>query len=206
MRERNGKAHEANGHTATASPNGKALLPAATVADGSNGAAPAPTEGRGPGGKFAAGNRHGRGNPHARRMASLRQAFLSAATEERLRELGERLLAAALAGDWVAAKLYLSFVIGKPVAVVDPDRLDVDEWQLLNANPNRAEVLLSILDLIRADGAVQVLAEMMNFEDFKAFHKRLFDHEFGDDEDVTGRRGREVSDAREDRRARARKR
>jgi hypothetical protein len=79
-------------------------------------------------GRFTAGNRYGKGNPHARRMAALRQAFLSAATEERMRELGEKLFAAALAGDWQAAKLFLLFVIGRPSDAVNPDTLDRDEW------------------------------------------------------------------------------
>src|SRR5262249_20979714 len=74
-------------------------------------------------------NRLGKGNPHARRMAALRQAFLSAATEERMKEMGEKLLAAALAGDWQAAKLVLLYALGRPVDVVDPDRLDLEEWR-----------------------------------------------------------------------------
>src|SRR5262249_43999936 len=82
-----------------------------------------------------AGNRLGRGNPHARRMAALRQAFLSAATEDRLRELGEKLLTAALAGDWQAAKLYLLYVVGRPAPAVDPDGLDKAEWQLRQEGP-----------------------------------------------------------------------
>src|SRR5262249_28191143 len=79
--------HSMNGHVPAPSTNGTPRLP--TVSDGSNGAAPT-TGGRGAGGKFAPGNKHGRGNPHARRMAALRQAFLSAATPERLKELGEK--------------------------------------------------------------------------------------------------------------------
>jgi hypothetical protein len=80
-------------------------------------------------GRFTSGNRFGKGNPHARRMAAMRQAFLSAATEERMRELGEKLFAAALAGDWQAAKLLLPFVIGRPADAVNPDGLDRDEWR-----------------------------------------------------------------------------
>jgi len=139
-----------NGH----SRNGAPALP---VADGSNGQ-PA-TEGRGAGGRFAPGNKHGRGNPHARRMAELRAAFLSVATPEGLRQLGETMLKAALGGDWVAAKLLLSYVIGKPEAGISPDRLDLDEWHLLNASPTRAEVALALLDLVPADVTVATLAE-----------------------------------------------
>src|SRR5262249_60160154 len=80
-------------------------------------------------GRFTAGNKFARGNPHARRMAALRQAFLSAATEERMRELGEKLFAAALAGDWQAAKLLLAYLAGRPAAAPDPDRLGLGEWR-----------------------------------------------------------------------------
>src|SRR5262249_36175832 len=78
-------------------------------------------------GRFTAGNRFGKGNPHARRMATLRQAFLSAATEERMKELGEKLYAAAIGGDWQAAKLFLLFVVGRPADAVNPHTLDRDE-------------------------------------------------------------------------------
>jgi hypothetical protein len=103
------------------------LEPSATAAAG------APPEPRAEGrdtssGRFTAGNRFGKGNPHARRMAALREAFLSAATEERMRELGEKLYAAAIGGDWQAAKLFLLFVVGRPADAVDPDTLDRDEW------------------------------------------------------------------------------
>jgi hypothetical protein len=137
----NGTAHERNGHApasrlanvAPVNPQARGgdseaapLEPSATAA----GEAPKPaTEGRDAGGKFAIGNRFGKGNPHARRMADLRQAFLSAATEERMRELGEKLFTAALAGDWQAAKLLLPFVIGRPTDAVNPDALDIDEWK-----------------------------------------------------------------------------
>jgi hypothetical protein len=102
------------------------LEPSATAAP----ASPPKAEGRdAPSGRFTVGNRFGKGNPHARRMAGLRQAFLSTATEERMRELGEKLFAAARGGDWQAAKLFLLFVVGRPAAAVNPDTLDRDEWQ-----------------------------------------------------------------------------
>jgi hypothetical protein len=104
------------------------LEPSATAAAG---APPGPkAEGRDTSsGRFTAGNRFGKGNPHARRMAALREAFLSAATEERMRELGETLYAAAVGGDWQAAKLFLLFVVGRPADAVDPDALDREEWK-----------------------------------------------------------------------------
>jgi hypothetical protein len=101
------------------------LEPSATA--GVEGPKPA-AEGRGPAGRFAVGNRFAKGNPHARRMAALRQAFLSVATEERMKALGEKLYAEAVRGDWQAARLFLLFVVGRPADAVNPDALDRDEW------------------------------------------------------------------------------
>jgi hypothetical protein len=112
-------------------------------------------------GRFSAGNHAGRGNPHARRMAALRQALLSAATEERMRELGERLYAAALAGDWQAAGLSLRYVVGRPGEVVDPDHVDLDEWQMHRDGPDFSEVLAGVRKILAKDalGILQTLAQ-----------------------------------------------
>jgi hypothetical protein len=203
MREPNGKAHEANSHTATASPNDKAPLPAATVATVSNGEPAAPPEGRTPGGHFAAGNKFAHGNPTARKAARLRQVLLEEVTEDRLRAVVRKLLEQAEQGDLSATKILLSYALGRPAPVVDPDRLDLDEWQLLNANPTRAEVLLALLDLIRSDEATKVLVQMMNCETPQASHNRLFGKEPGGQ--VPASYGRDLSQAKEDRRHRARK-
>jgi hypothetical protein len=117
---------------------GPPLEPSATAAA----EAPPEAEGRdASSGRFTVGNRFGKGNPHARRMAALRQAFLSAATEERMRELGEKLFAAAIQGDWQEARLFLLFVVGRPAVAVDPDRLDLDEWGLRQNCPQYGDVI-----------------------------------------------------------------
>jgi hypothetical protein len=130
--------HGQNGYTKPAGANGVNRLAEMFAAPPLEPSATAPSapplapaaEGRdSSSGRFAAGNRYGKGNPHARKMAALREAFLSAATEERMRELGEKLFAAALAGDWQAAKLLLPFVIGRPAEAANPDALDMDEWK-----------------------------------------------------------------------------
>jgi hypothetical protein len=128
---RNGdeKPAETNGVNRPASAAALGVAPLEPSATAAAEAVKPAAEGRDTGGRFTGGNRFGKGNPHARRMAALRQAFLSAATEERMRELGEKLFAAALAGDWQAAKLLLPFVIGRPAATVNPDGLDMDEWK-----------------------------------------------------------------------------
>ena len=80
-------------------------------------------------GRFAPGNRAGTGNPFARQVASLRQALLDSVTEADLAEVAQALLARAKQGDVAAAKLLLSYLIGKPEPAPDPDKLDHREWQ-----------------------------------------------------------------------------
>jgi hypothetical protein len=107
--------------------------------------------GRDAAGRFTAGNRYGRGNPFARKMAALREALLDAATEERLRMLGEKLYAAAIAGDWQAAGLFLRYVIGRPADAVDPDRVDLEEWQLRCDGPDFADVMAAVRKMLAKD-------------------------------------------------------
>src|SRR5262249_6955035 len=123
--------HASNGaasHAANGNTNGAAN----STANGSaNGAAAAPKkDGRDSRGRFAVGNRGGVGNPFARQVAALRARMLAYCTPERMDMLIEKLFAMAHEGDRAAAKLILSYSLGKPVHVVDPDRLDVDEWHL----------------------------------------------------------------------------
>jgi hypothetical protein len=144
--------------------NGRAKRPrpdGPTVKPGFDGEAPQPLpepSGRGPRGRFAAGNTIARGNPNARRMAALRQAFLSVATEEGMKELGQRIFAAALGGDWQAAKLFLLFTLGKPPEPANPDTLDLDEFRLFAANPSKSRVLVELLDGVDAGQAAEMLA------------------------------------------------
>jgi hypothetical protein len=117
--------------------------PLGAVGDGSE---PAAKNGHDKAGKFVAGNKCGRGNPHARRQAELRGALLGVMTPERMAALAEVLFSASLAGDWVAAKLLLSHCIGKPSEAVEPDRLDLHEWAIVNESPTLAQFLRARTD------------------------------------------------------------
>jgi hypothetical protein len=101
--------------------------PLGAVADGSSD--------RDKAGRFTAGNKCGRGNPHARQLAAMRRAFTAAVTEPQLELLAQKMLAAALEGDWTAAKLLLSYTCGLPEAAPNPDRLDLDEIELFRQAP-----------------------------------------------------------------------
>src|SRR5687768_14890564 len=81
-------------------------------------------------GRFTAGNQGGPGNPFARRVGELRRAMLMAVSVEKIQEIINALMDKATEGDVPAARLVLSYVLGKPETVADPDRGDAHEWSL----------------------------------------------------------------------------
>jgi hypothetical protein len=101
---------------------------------------PAPADGRDGAGRFTAGNHLGRGNPFARQVADRRKALLGAVTAADVAAVAKKLRDLALAGDVAAAKVLLSYVVGKPAEVTDPDRLDLNELALLREFPTLADL------------------------------------------------------------------
>ncbi len=99
-----------------------------TAADARPAPEQVPPSGRDSQGKFAAGNRGGPGNPHARHCARMLEIFRNAISEEDFVRVVRRLLEKAEAGDTSAAKILVSYVIGKPLAAPHPDSIDRDEW------------------------------------------------------------------------------
>jgi len=81
-------------------------------------------------GRFKAGNLGGPGNPFARQTANLRKSIVTTSTPEQVQALTKKIYAMAMDGDLTAAKLYLSYAVGKPEPVADPDRVDIHEWQI----------------------------------------------------------------------------
>jgi hypothetical protein len=59
---------------------------------------------------------------------------------EQVKDLALALLARALAGDVNAAKVVLAYAVGRPLATVDPDGADLNEWELRQAWPHIADV------------------------------------------------------------------
>jgi hypothetical protein len=88
---------------------------------------PPASSGRDPRGRFTANNKGGPGNPFARRVAALRQTLLDAVTPEDLQAIVARLVEAARQSDVAAARLVLSYTVGKRASAVDPDTLDFSE-------------------------------------------------------------------------------
>jgi hypothetical protein len=75
-------------------------------------------------GRFVAGNRGGPGNPLGRRAAEMRQILIDALTDDALRKLADAMVARAQEGSVTAAKLLLSYTLGKPPAAAECDGPD----------------------------------------------------------------------------------
>lgn len=88
------------------------------------------TNGRKPNGQFAKGNSGGPGNPYARRVARLRSTLLETVGEDGLADIVQGLVTAAKNGDVAAAKLLLSYLLGKPTDSIEPDFVEIHERQL----------------------------------------------------------------------------
>jgi len=72
-------------------------------------------------GQFVKGNGGGPGNPLAAHVAALRRALLDAVSPQALKDVVKALLSAAKAGDVGAAKLLLTYTLGRPQ---EPDLLE----------------------------------------------------------------------------------
>jgi hypothetical protein len=66
--------------------------------------------------------------------------------------LAVALLERALTGDNEAARVLLSYCVGKPVPVVDPDGAEEDEWRRRDAQETR-DLLASISSAFQAQAA-----------------------------------------------------
>jgi hypothetical protein len=114
--------------------------------------APSPNgpNGRGAGGRFAANNRFGKGNPHARETAARQAALRQAITPEDVGAVGRKLVEAALEGSIPAAKLVLSYAVGKPVQYIHlTDETGVDVIgaivAVLDAHPDAKAAVINRL-------------------------------------------------------------
>lgn len=87
--------------------------------------------GRDPGtGRFAPGNRLGRGNPLAGRAAKIRAELLRVLSPTEARRIAKRLLEQAKTGDLAAIRELLDRTIGKPATADVLERLDEMEARL----------------------------------------------------------------------------
>lgn len=93
-------------------------------------AAPSTNGSRKINGQFGEGNRYGRGNPHAKRVAQFRSTMMEAVSQEDLKSIVEALVTQAKAGDIQSTKLLLSHLVGSIPQTVNPDEIELQEMQL----------------------------------------------------------------------------
>ncbi len=108
-------------------------------------------------GRFVAGNKGGPGNPFARRTAALRQAMLDAVTPEDVQAIVRQMIQKAREGDVAAARLVLAYAVGKPDRAVDPDTLDVHEFQLWQQNAVASQDLAGVVGRMQAGLANEIV-------------------------------------------------
>lgn len=101
--------------------------------------------GRNANGTFAKGNAFGPGNPHARACARMLAIFRNAISDEEMHRLFRTLFEKAADGDISAAKLILSYKIGKPLAAPNPDSIDRDEWEHYQQDVVDSEAMKHVL-------------------------------------------------------------
>jgi hypothetical protein len=90
-------------------------------------------------------------------MAQLRKAVLDVVTDEDIQAAARTLIEQARAGDLAAIRILFSYAMGKPTAAVDPDRVDVEEWQLLQQSSVAPQAMHGVLQSLPADWVVRLL-------------------------------------------------
>jgi hypothetical protein len=84
---------------------------------------------RTPDGRFAKDNPGGPGNPHARHCARMLALLRTSISDEEMVAIIRVLVEKARGGDVSAAKLLMSYKLGKPAPAPNPDQIDRDEWE-----------------------------------------------------------------------------
>jgi hypothetical protein len=103
------------------------------------------TTGRDRNGRFTKGNPGGPGNPFARQVAELRKRLLDRLTGAELDAIADKLIDQAKEGDVPAIKLLFTYTLGKPAEAVQPDQLDIEEWDTFKETATMAGELPGIM-------------------------------------------------------------
>jgi hypothetical protein len=91
--------------------------------------------GRGPDGRFAAGNNGGPGNPLASRVQAYRRAILQSVKPADVKRIVKKMVAQALAGDGAAQRELLDRLVGRPAATELLERVEALEKQFERKQP-----------------------------------------------------------------------
>jgi hypothetical protein len=117
--------------------------------------------GRAADGKFVKGHLGGPGNPFARQTAALRKRLINAVTNEDIDAIAAKLIAQAKEGDVASAKLLFGYIMGKPAPAVDPDALNLLEWNLVKQSPVDLAQLQAALSGLPVDTVCTLLRYVM---------------------------------------------
>ena len=94
----------------------------------------------------------------------MRKVLLDAVSEADLVNVIEMLKAKAMEGDVAAAKLLLSYTIGKPVDPPNPDTLDLDEFGILVKNHDvPPETFTALLNAMPVDLLLKIVRPILPF-------------------------------------------
>jgi hypothetical protein len=108
-------------------------------------------------GRFAKGNPGGPGNPFARRTALYQKAIRQVVSLEDMREVMTMVKLKAKSGDLAAVKILTAHTAGKGVPAVDPDRLDINEWQLTVEEAVDARDMKAIMTRLPVECAIEIV-------------------------------------------------
>jgi hypothetical protein len=92
-------------------------------------------------GRFQVDNPGGPGNPFGRHVARIRQLLFAYFTEEKVLALFGKLESMAMEGNVAASNTLMKYLVGKPAPVVNPDRVNHEEWELRREHPRHEEVV-----------------------------------------------------------------
>jgi hypothetical protein len=83
--------------------------------------------------------------------------LLETVTDEDIQAAARALIEQARAGDLAAIRLLFSYAIGKPAAAVDPDRVEVEEWKLMQETSVPPQMMSGVLQSLPVDWVVRML-------------------------------------------------
>ena len=85
-----------------------------------------------------------------------RQTLVNFVTEDDMKHIAFVLKERAMGGDLAAIKLLFHYILGKPNQGIDPDRLDLDEWQKLQETARPAEEMTTVMGRLPLNTLMEV--------------------------------------------------
>jgi hypothetical protein len=105
---------------------------------------------RTPDGRFAKNNSGGPGNPHARHCARMLALLRASISDEEMVSIIRMLVEKAQGGDVSAAKLIMSYKLGKPGPAPNPDEIDRNEWEHFQRDTIKLDEVQQVLGSLPA--------------------------------------------------------